>query len=531
MFQGKATSDSRRETAVLIGLIVLFVIALTLHADWSRNNLDRYGDMVENYAWGVLWQWGYYKHPPFFGWLTAAWFEIFPRRDWAYFLFSSLNAGLALFVLWRIAARYGDAKFRLLAVLCAMVLPSFTFLAIKYNANSAMTPIWGALFLFYLRGIERQRLVDAAILGLLAGIAMLTKYHSAALLMALLLHALFDREIRPILLSTFGLVVLGTFLAVIAGHVVWLANNEFLPIVYASEQGDGSVADAASSTARFVVSLVVYSLPALLIVFLMRGMGRHRRGSISFISLQNLWSSAEGRALLAFAFLPTVVTIFLGFAVDAELSAVWALPFFTPLAILIALLVPRTALESRVHLSTIAVVIFLAVIVVTAPLIKYLTRDENHAHFAAPTEQMIAKLDALWLQYGGGSLHPYVAGDVFSANAAAFYSAYKPRIIEGNSVEYSKAYLSAEKLRQRGLILVCMEPDAPCSDVINLVGIDRATRASFDLPGYDGQSQWHFTVWMVPPQRGSREAALDRPLRCEEVENGRDAGADHLCPP
>src|SRR5690606_1471898 len=87
-------SGSRVNVALLIGA---FILIWTVYPTFTRINLDQYGDMLENYAWGIGWQWGYFKHPPFFTWTTAAWFEIFPNADWAYYLLSALNAGLAIF--------------------------------------------------------------------------------------------------------------------------------------------------------------------------------------------------------------------------------------------------------------------------------------------------------------------------------------------------------------------------------------------------------------------------------------------------
>ncbi len=89
----RALTPLSRTALVAIGAAVLF---WTAYSTQTQYNLDGYGDMVENYGWGIGWQWGYSKHPPLFGWITAAWFELFPRTDSAYYLLSAVNAQLAV---------------------------------------------------------------------------------------------------------------------------------------------------------------------------------------------------------------------------------------------------------------------------------------------------------------------------------------------------------------------------------------------------------------------------------------------------
>ncbi|MGO9446172.1 MAG: hypothetical protein ACLPXB_15560, partial [Thiobacillaceae bacterium] len=85
----------RRWTALYI---LAFCLVWWAAFSISRSYLDS-ADMVENYAWGREWQWGTNKHPPLFGWITAAWFAIVPTKDWAYYLLNELNLGAALWMI------------------------------------------------------------------------------------------------------------------------------------------------------------------------------------------------------------------------------------------------------------------------------------------------------------------------------------------------------------------------------------------------------------------------------------------------
>jgi 4-amino-4-deoxy-L-arabinose transferase-like glycosyltransferase len=63
---------------------------------FSEPNLDSYHDMLENYAWSYQWEWGTFKHPPFFSWTVGAWFSLFETTDFSYKLFAYANVALAL---------------------------------------------------------------------------------------------------------------------------------------------------------------------------------------------------------------------------------------------------------------------------------------------------------------------------------------------------------------------------------------------------------------------------------------------------
>ncbi|MCM2454980.1 hypothetical protein HGO37_06225 [Rhizobium sp. CG4] len=490
------------KTASIVGVILLFVLALTMHAAFSKLNLDQYGDMVENYAWGALWQWGTYKHPPFFGWTTAAWFAVFPHENWAYFLFSAVNCGLTFAAVWRIAARFGDGNVQLMAVICAMLMPPLSFLAIKYNANSAMTPIWAWLFVFYLRGLEGRRIVDAVMIGLLATAAMLTKYHSGVVLLALFLHASFDKQARAALLSTFGLTVLVVFFVTIAGHVLWLFEHDFLPIVYAAEQGDGEWLHIFTKALKFVVGVPLYTIGALLVALLVRHDKSEKGPAFQPANIARLRDSVQGRALLAFSILPFILTIILGFAAQAELSAVWVLPIFTPIAVLIALLVPQQWLQRNIGRAVTVAVIYLLGMSASGPVIAMV--DRNYGEFESfrnvPLEAVSDRIDELWLAESGGAKGFYVAGSRGLADGTSFYSRYAPLIVDGNSAEYAKGYLTPELARQKGLVLVCFKGESKCTDAsTKLVGPLPAPQ-DLQVTGINGKGSWDIQIWLIKPQ-------------------------------
>src|SRR5215475_11561725 len=90
-------------------LVLAFVLFCLLHtAIWTlyatlSNEGALHRDMIEAYSWGREFQLGYYKHPPFWSWIAGAWFEVFPRTNWAFYLLATLNSAIAIAGVWQLA--------------------------------------------------------------------------------------------------------------------------------------------------------------------------------------------------------------------------------------------------------------------------------------------------------------------------------------------------------------------------------------------------------------------------------------------
>ncbi len=475
-------------------LIGLFIVALTLHGYLSRPGLDRHGDMYENYAWGVLWQWGYYKHPPFFAWETAAWFLVFPKTDFFYYVLAGVNAGVALLALWRIAVRFGGLGFQVLVLALAMVMPPISFIGLNFNANAAMTPLWALLFLFYLRGIETGRLRDAFGIGLFGALAMLTKYHSVVMLAALLIHALTDAQVRKLLLSRFGLVATATFAVVIAPHIAWLFGNGFLPITYAAEQDDGEGPNLADS-ALFLVTPLGYSALSFLIARSMRDL-RDAYPLVPTDQVRDLWKTAKGRALVHFAVWPLILTIILGYLADAELSAVWGVPFYTAYAVIIALLVPPAYYEARLGRAVAAICLFTAIIVGISPFWYRYELTLDSGYYNAPLPEIADQVDQRWLDVGGPK-GAVLIGEAALGNAISFYSDLDLITLEADSFDVARHYMTPEDAQRKGMIGLCQHGDAACTDRVKAIMPSAIQPDTFSVQGRT--RLWSFDLWLLKP--------------------------------
>ncbi len=187
-----ALSDPKRSGRTVAIALVLYCAVWTLYAVLSKLSQDIHFDMGEMVSWSREVGLGTPKHPPLPAWLVGIWFIVFPLQDWAFYLLSMAMATFALWVAWMIAGRYLDGEKRAAGLALLTLVPFFNFHALKYNANSMLTPTWALTTWFFLRSLDSRSAGAAVLAGLAAAVAMLVKYWSVVLLAGLAIAALAD---------------------------------------------------------------------------------------------------------------------------------------------------------------------------------------------------------------------------------------------------------------------------------------------------------------------------------------------------
>ena len=147
------TDPARRERTAAM-LLLAYVALWTLYGVLAKASQDIHVDMAEQFVLSRELAWGYPKHPPLAMLIVRAWFAVFPTTDWAYYLLAMANAGLALWIAWRLSARYLDGERRVIGLALLTLVPFFNFHALKFNSNSVLMPLWAATTLFFLRSLE-----------------------------------------------------------------------------------------------------------------------------------------------------------------------------------------------------------------------------------------------------------------------------------------------------------------------------------------------------------------------------------------
>ena len=112
-------------------IFIAFVLGLACYYAFVEAPTAIKHDMSEAYAWGQEFQLGYNQHPPFWAWLCALWFEVFPHTQWAFGLLSALNAGVGLLGAWHLIGDFARGPKRAAAWALLILTPLYTAYAYK----------------------------------------------------------------------------------------------------------------------------------------------------------------------------------------------------------------------------------------------------------------------------------------------------------------------------------------------------------------------------------------------------------------
>jgi 4-amino-4-deoxy-L-arabinose transferase-like glycosyltransferase len=262
----KYFSANENSTPQLLTLILGYCLVWTLIQWLSEPNLDSYHDMLENYAWSYQWEWGTFKHPPFFSWTVGAWFFFFETTDFSYKLFAYVNVALALLGVAILAKQLKLNQWVSASLLLLFWSFPYSTLAAKFNANSQLLPLWpwtAVVFLYCTQTSGWKRGVAAVVLGLMAAACMLSKYFSGVFLISFVVILLTHARTRPWLKEAWPYLALLTFLLAMLPHYQWLQSQDFITLAYAKAQTKPHI--DWLHLVKFAFMPLIYWLPAWLV--------------------------------------------------------------------------------------------------------------------------------------------------------------------------------------------------------------------------------------------------------------------------
>jgi 4-amino-4-deoxy-L-arabinose transferase-like glycosyltransferase len=489
-----ALSDPARRDRTAVALLVAYVAVWTLYGVLAKAGQDLHVDMTEMLAWSRELALGYPKHPPVAAWLMAAWFTFFPVSDWAFYLLAMTVAGVALWIIWKLAGDYLDAEKRALALVLMTFVPFFNFHALKFNANTVLLPLWAATAFCFLRSFERRSVLWAALAGLFAAASMLGKYWSVFLLLGLGLAALFDSRRAAYFRSPAPWVTVAAGAVVLAPHFVWLVANDFSPLTYATVTRAGAGHPFKSVAGYLAGSLAYVAVPVAMAVAAIR--------PSRAIASDMLWPRTPQRRLVATAFwapllLPAMLAPLFGF----EITSLWTMPAWALLSGVL-LSSPLVTLEWPPMLATIAAaVVFPVAMVAAAPVIAGAIHRSGGTAAAMHSHLLAERVGHEWRRVTDKPLR-LVGGEGDLAYGVAAYSPEKPSAFPDFNRKLAP-WIDVERLHRDGMAIVCQAADPTCALPAAALGLaERSrievdmTRTYFGVPGRTGR----YLIIIVPPR-------------------------------
>jgi len=328
------TDSLRREN--ILGLNpMIFAVAIQLII-WSLGPLALFGnlhsDSLEAAYWGREWLLGYSKHPPLTSWLMDLALRTPLPPILALMLLSQITVAITALFVWKTTRLFASRQTATLAVALYIVSPAATIYAIQINHNSMLAPFWSGAFYFGLLFLEERRWRDAILLGVIAGLGMLTKYELAFVLVTLLALGVAVPRFRPIFHHPASYVSGAIFIALLLPHVLWLQKSGWSSVGRAL--GNEKITDLSLLNASAVNLLVgiftLFIVPGLILIFTAR---RRSRDELTAGSYHRLIA-------LTLAYMPLMVLIAMSIITVQVIKPLWVLPLASSTAIGLAILFP-----------------------------------------------------------------------------------------------------------------------------------------------------------------------------------------------
>jgi len=456
-----ALLDPKRQERTVVLSLIAYAAIWTVYrtiATWPR---DLHADETELYAWSRHLALGTDKHPPFSAWVARAWFTLVPASDLSVHLLATVNIALTLYIAWRTLRRYLVPEKALFGLALLTLIPFFNFIALKYNANAVLLPLWAATIYCFLRALETPGPRWGALAGVFAGCAMLGKYWSIVLVGALGLAALLDPRRGRLFASPAPWLMMLCGGAVLAPHLWWLAAHGFPSFAYAAAHESAGFADNARDTLSYLAGCIGYAAVALATAWLLL---RPSRAALA----ESAWPSDPQRrtiliiqALLIVA--PMPVALFSGI----RIVPLWAMPAWTLLPIVVLgsplIAVGREAVR-RVLMVASAVSLGSLLLSPAVAVAIHLGDPPGGFEYASLLAQ---RVETEWRKHSDQPI-ALVAGETVLAENTAFY-------LRTDTTGFETADLAALKqdIAARGAVLVCPADDKACLAIAEQIAADR----------------------------------------------------------
>ena len=485
-------------------------VVLALHAFvWTALPAVLYAnlplDLIEALTYGREWQLGYDKLPPLPWWLVEIVYRL-AGLDFAYYLLAQVAVVTALWLVFLTARPIAGPMSALVAVLIVDGLHYFNYTAVKFNHDVIQLPFWALAGFAFHRALRGGRLGHWLLLGLAIGMSLWAKYFVLMLAAPLAAFVLFDDEARKALRTPGPYIAAASALVVMAPHLNWLTQNDFLPLAYAEHRALPSrgLIDHVWHPLQFALGQAFFLVPSALIAMpLFFPRRRTQRPTVDRF---------DRRIVNCLAFGPTMAVLALSAASGRGTVAMWGYPLFLFLGLWLVLNAPQKFDPSRFRrVFAIWAVVFggLAVAFVGnyAVLPNY---DHRYRAVFFPGGDLGRELSQRYRVATGRPIS-YVIGSMWDGGNVAHYAPEHPRVLIDGKPERAP-WIDLTDLRSKGAVVVWTAGDLQAVPPgLRGVAADASVQPPFVLRDRRGDSTINVGWAILYPRPSFAEGALRPP--------------------
>ena len=197
---------------------------------------DLYPDEAQYWLWSLHPAFGYYSKPPMVAWLIALTTRLFGEDEAAIRLAAPLLHFATGLVIYALARRLYDARTALWSAVAYITLPGVSASAALITTDAPLLLCWAVALYAFVRAREPGGTRWWLVVGIAAGLGLLSKYAMAYWLLSALFYLLLVRDERIHLRRFAGAAALA--LAIYAPNFLWNAANGFASYLHTRDNAN-----------------------------------------------------------------------------------------------------------------------------------------------------------------------------------------------------------------------------------------------------------------------------------------------------
>ena len=426
-------------------------------------------DNIEQLIWVHSLEWGYYKHPPLPTWVIWLPASLLGASAWTSYVLGAALTLTGMWILWRLVSTLRGKTHAAVALLAALCITYYNGRLYYYNHNVVLLLLSAASAALCWQAFATRRLRWWAALGLMLGLAALTKYQAVVTMASILVFAFQQRAWRDPNHRRGVLLACLISLLVFTPHVYWLRTHDFGPIHYAVEASLGARLDLLARSVKslhwLVDQLFNRSLPALLLLAAMAA-SIHRSRRPTPLCNESPPITRDGTAcpepcrraralLLTWGFVPLLFIPLMGVAVGADPQLQWGTPFLLFVVPAAMELGPfdfwnKADLGKALRMFLLIQALLLVVSYVTSPRGPVSLQDHHRRTF--DSAELATGLAASTRPQLGGPIR-VVSGSTADAGAVALQLPEQPLVLIDGRLDRSP-WMNPERVKQCGALEV-----------------------------------------------------------------------------
>ena len=445
----------RRPQAAFAAFLVLHAVVWTALPAILYLNLPL--DLIEALTYGREWQLGYDKLPPLPWWTVEIVYRVF-GVDTAYYALAQGVVVIAFVLVWKTARPLVGALGALVAILIIDGMHYFNFTAAKFNHDVIQLPFWALAGFAFHAGLRRGGIGYWILLGVALGCALWAKYFVAVLAVPLVLFMLLDREARRRLAGPGPWVAAAVALVIMAPHLLWLVQNDFLPFHYAEARAlpvRGPL-DHLLHPFQFLGGQLFFLIPTLVIAAPLFWPPNKNTNAPSAAA-----DAFDRRIVTLLAFGPALTVFALSLITGRGTVTMWGYPLWLFLGLWIVMFAPVALDRVRlVRIGALWAAVFTILAIAFIADYTVLPRIDHRYRSAFYPGGDLAAAVTQRFEAAAGRPPAYIVASMWNGGNVAHYSGLHPQprvLIDG--LPRRAPWIDLADLRARGAVVVWTDGD------------------------------------------------------------------------